>query len=163
MNIFLAAALLANQQFRVHEQADPLDDHISIYALAGDNRRHLAVGCEDASDPDSLRVVIKFGRYIGEGTPGILAGGTIVQYRFDKGAAQTVRWYSFDEQVLAEPPRTKPLRFISELRGSTKLFVRAHTKSGNTVDIAFTYDDPTLAVDAVLEKCGHSIGEAREK
>jgi hypothetical protein len=135
------------------EHVDPITDAKSVYAVAGTSEQHLALGCDDTR-ARSVRVVAHFNRYIGDATPGIIAGGTPLQYRFDKRPPVAVRWYSHDREVTAEQEITRPLKFILDMKGSSSVYLRATDDEGDAFDMGFTYDNATPVIEQMLTACG---------
>jgi hypothetical protein len=154
--LFLAFAALVGTEadsLRIIEHVDPITDSKSIYAVVGDSSRHLALGCDDVR-ARSVRVVVHFDRYIDDATPGILMGGTDVQYRFDKQSPVSARWYSHGQEVTAEVERTRPLEFILRMKGSTSAYLRATNYDGDPVDMQFTYENAAPVIERMLSACG---------
>ena len=148
----LAAATLS--QPRINTQIDPIDDTKSVYVIVGTPSAYLALGCQNVADRSTIRVVAKFDRYVGDGVPGLIAGGTVLQYRFDQRPASTVRWYSHDREVTAEAARTSPIKFMLEMKGSTRAYLRAQNYDADPVGMALNYEDPTVLIEEVLTQCG---------
>lgn len=140
----------------VIEQVDPIDDSHAVFAVIGTQRSHLAIGCNDVSKPESIQVIVTFERYIGNASPGILAGGRDIQYRFDAAPAQAVRWYSHDNQVFALSDINRPIKFILQMKGSRRVFFRTTNYSGDSVEEGFEYKDPDDAINKMLDRCGFS-------
>jgi hypothetical protein len=150
--VFTAA--LASVVPRILERVDPIKDTTSVYAVIGDAKQHLAIGCDNISDRSSIRVVVRYERYIGEATPGILMGGVNVQYRFDKRPAETVRWYSHDREIMAESERTNPLKFMIDMKGSTGVVIRTTKYDGDFEDLVLQYANPDAIIERVFVRCG---------
>jgi len=152
----------AATSLRIIERVDPINDSKSFYAVVGDENQHLAFGCDDVS-ARSVRVVARFNNYIGDSKPGILMGGTDVQYRFDKRPPVAVRWYSHDREVSAEAEITRPARFIQEMKDSRTVYLRATNYDGDSFDMGFSYENATPIIQQVLTACGLNADGTRPK
>lgn len=150
----LFAAAIADAAFKIVEQIDPITDAKSVYATIGTKDQYLAIGCDNAIDRKSIRVTVLTKEYIGDSTPGILMGGTDVQYRFDQRPPQSVRWYSHERFLSAERERTDPIKFMLEMKGSTSVFIRAFNYAREAIDVRFRYQVPDEVIADVLARCG---------
>jgi hypothetical protein len=153
---FIALAGIAAQHLRIVEHVDPINDSKSVYAIVGEADRHLAVGCDNVTNQSSIRVVVHFNRYIGDAIPGIISGGTQMQYRFDQRPAETVFWFSRGKEVMAEAGRTLPMKFISSMRSSSRVYIRAFDYNANPVDLTFNYENAQDMVEDMFVRCGFS-------
>ena len=149
----LIAAMAARVDLRITEHVDPITDARQIYAIVGTPQHYLALGCDSDRD-HAINVVVHFKQYIGESSPGILLGGTDVQYRFDQQPPAAVRWFSHDHQVSASTSPTKPVRFALEMKGTRSVYVRAICPGEDPVDARFEYEDATPMIETMLGKCG---------
>jgi hypothetical protein len=163
MSIILAVLAAVGSVTRVTEHVDPITDERSIYAIIGDPRVHVAMGCSNANDPRTVRVVAHFNEYVGEARPGILAGGREVLYRFDQRAPRSVLWYAHDREVFAESTPTNPIQFMLEIKGSTGLNLRSIDAAGDQANMSLTYTDPTAVVEDVLVRCGFTTEGRKPK
>jgi hypothetical protein len=157
MLVAFMALLAANTGLRVVEHVDPIDDSKSVYAIVGDAGEHLAVGCSDVSDRSSLRVSVRFKSYVGDNKPGILLGGTDVQYRFDQQAPVADRWYSHDTTISAETDRNKPASFIMAMKGAQSVFIRASNFQADPVEARFVLGDASPQIAEMFAKCGFTV------
>ena len=137
---------------RVTTPADPLTDKRQVYAIVGDANRHLAIGC-DVEGSKELQVVLKLDRYIGTATPGILAGGQEITYRFDQLPARSVRWASSDDTITGYG-KMRPMPFVLQMKGTGTVFIRTIRSDGEAFEIRFNYDGATEAIEAALLRCG---------
>lgn len=163
--MLLTLALLAAIQTvpRISEQVDPLTDEKSVYLVVGNASANVALGCSNTADVGSVRVVAHFDKYVGDATPGILAGGRDLLYRFDARPARSVLWYAHGHDVFAESTPTKPLAFMLEAKGSTLLNLRSTDLDGDQADMAFSYPDATALIETVLLRCGFTIDGKKPK
>jgi hypothetical protein len=150
---FVALLAAGIGSVRIVEHLDPITDNKSVYAVVGNSEQHLALGCDDTR-ARSVRVVVHFNQYIGDATPGIIAGGTLLQYRFDKRPPVAVRWYSHDREVTAEEEITHPIKFILDMKGSSSVYLRAFDFDGDAFDMSFTYENATPVIEQMLTACG---------
>ncbi|WP_374945046.1 hypothetical protein [Sphingomonas sp.] len=150
----LLIAAVAGGQLRIVERADPISDAKSVYAIVGGGNEYLAMGCDNVAERSSIRVVVHYNRYIGNNQPGLILGGTDVQYRFDQRPPETVRWYSHDREVTSETDRTDPIKFIIAMKGSSTVFIRSANFDADAVDVRFSYSTPDAIVDDMLVRCG---------
>lgn len=163
MSLILSVLATISAVPRVTERIDPITDERSVYAIIGDARVHLAMGCSNANDPRTVRVVAHFNQYVGEAQPGILAGGREVLYRFDQRAPRSVLWYAHGREVFAESKPTNPIQFMLEMKGSSTLNLRSVDAAGDQADMALSYADPTVAVEDVLMRCGFTANGRKTK
>jgi hypothetical protein len=165
MTMLLTLALLASIQAvpRLSEHVDPLTDERSVYLVIGNATANVALGCSNTADIDTVRVVAHFDKYVGDATPGILAGGRDLLYRFDRRPARSVLWYAHGHDVFAESTPTKPLEFMREAKGSTLLNLRSTDPDGDQADMAFSYPDATSLIETVLVRCGFTVDGKKPK
>ncbi|MFL6726125.1 MAG: hypothetical protein ACJ8FS_06390 [Sphingomicrobium sp.] len=147
---------------RIVEHVDPISDTKSVYAVVGNTEQHLALGCNDQR-ARSVRIIAHFNQYVGDATPGLLLGGTDLQYRFDKQSPMSVRWYSHGREVTAESERTKPLTFILGMKVSTAVYLRATDYDGDPVDMSFTYENAGPIIEQMLTACGLNSNGTKPK
>jgi hypothetical protein len=142
---------------QIIEGVDPINDTKSAFMFVGGTKSFIGIGCQNVSDRNTLKVMVYFTRYIGSGTPGLLMGGTTVDYRFDRRPPKSERWYSETDFVQAQGDRAPPIPFILEMKRSTSAHVRATSSDGSTiVDAPFVYSEPASLIETVLVKCGYN-------
>lgn len=151
-SVAVAAALAVTPVLK--EEVDPITDQRSAFLYFTGKTAGFVIGCEEAGNRKSFRVAIGLGRYVGDATPGLLAGGREVYFRMDDRPAIMERWYAHNRQVSAEADITQPMTFVRSLMGSTSLYVRTYDSSNDAVEVAFTYPTADEAVADVLVRCG---------
>ncbi|MBU3079332.1 hypothetical protein [Sphingomonas quercus] len=150
----LAMLLLAAAQspVRLVQGTDPITDRPSAWAVIGDSRNHIAVGC-DGGKSYRPEVIIRFPVQLGASRPGLLTGGHPVTYRFEGKSAETVRWYSWKAQAQAGEAPTRATGFIKGLMESRRVSIRTTARSGARLDQTFDYDDAGGLIAKALMIC----------
>lgn len=149
LTLFLAAAAT---QPRITELVDPIDDRRSALVMLERGKTYLAVGCLNVEDRSTIVAVAKFERFVGRETPGLIAGGTAIQYRFDQRPHAAERWSSQRYLVSAKGPAA--MRFLLAMKGSRQITMRAQRYDNDIVQLSFAYSDPARMIDTVLGRCG---------
>lgn len=157
LSLFLAAAVAS--QPRVVDQVDPVDDIRSAFVFIEHRKTYLAVGCLNVLDRSSVAVLAKFDRFIDRNQSGIIAGGTLMQYRFDQRSPVTEHWTS--QNYVLKVRGASAMRFMLAMKGSHQIYVRAQRYDNDVNQLAFTYGDPSRLIDDVLGRCGYNPDGSR--
>lgn len=126
---------------------DPITDvrRGIVYADSADQKASVVLKC-DRSGPGTVYATIITGQYLGEGR----SKYRNLIYRFDDRAPVESRWghdssYAFNFE---------PEAFVSAMRGSSKLVVRATAYDYSNVDVIFDVTGADQAIQRVYEACG---------
>lgn len=132
-------------------RSDPVDDTSQIWAVIGDQNRHVAIGC-DKGFGNKLQLVIETGTYLGAEKRGILLGGRDITLRFDDNPP--LKWRAeYEDRGVIEDKQEFVSNVISQARGSRRLVVRATNYEGDDIDLLFNYPDPSLVIQQALQLC----------
>ena len=157
LSLFLAAAV--GSQPRIVDQVDPLDDIRSAFVFIEHRKTYLAVGCLNVVDRSSIAVLAKFDRFVDRNPTGIIAGGTLMQYRFDHQPPVTERWTS--QNYVLKVRGSSAMRFMLGMKASRQIYVRAQRYDNDVNQLAFTYGDPSPLIEDVLGRCGYNPDGSR--
>ena len=151
----LSVPITLTSNWRVSERSDPVDDSGEVWAVVGDQRRHVAVGCDRGTSPKPT-LVIRTGRYLGAEKRGILLGGRDITIRFDNKPALVWR-AEYEDDGVVEDKAEFVRKFVAGANGSRRMVIRALNYDSEEVDMIYEYADPTEVIRTALNRC--SAGE----
>lgn len=137
--------------WRISERTDPVVDSAEIWAVVGDQRQHVAVGC-DKGESSRPRLVIRTGKYLGAEKRGILLGGRDITVRFDDKPPLVWR-AEYEEDGIVEDKAEHVAKFVTAAMGARRMVIRALNYEFEEVDLIYEFSDPSEVIRTALNRC----------